>query len=178
MSELERLRKEAKHLVRAHRAGDAHARARAAAVLGARSERRFALADAHFVLARERGHTSWAELRHAFGPPLAALMEQERGEVIVPSGLAYADGEPVEILVRKRLHRYDLSDRGRAVEKAGKAPGWYEVADHAVEPMNVARQGQVFVGAHPQSVEALESFVRRLADASRAVHEALLGLDE
>jgi hypothetical protein len=176
--ELERLRKEAKRLVRAHRSGDADALARAAAVLGGRAERRFVLTDAQYVLARERGHGSWADLLRALESPLAALMREERGEVVVPSGLAYGDGEPVEIRVRKRLHRYDLSDRGRAVAKAGRPPGWYEVAELAVEPMNVGRNGHVFVPAHPRSVEALESIVRRLADASRAVHEALLVLDE
>jgi hypothetical protein len=176
VSELERLRKEAKRLVRDHRAGDAEARARADAVLGGRE--RFLLTDAQYVLARERGRSSWAELRHGLASPLAALMEREVGEVVVPSGLAYGDGEPVEIHVRKRLHRYDLSDRSRAVDKAGKRPGWHEVADLAAEPMNVARGGRVFVGAHPHDVAALQSIVHRLADASRAVHEALLVLDE
>jgi hypothetical protein len=176
VSELERLRRDAKRLVRDHRAGNPAARARAAAVLGERD--RFLLTDAQFVLAREHGHRSWAELRRAAESPLAALMQQEVGEVVVASGLAYGDGEPVEILVRKRLHRYDLSDRGRALEKAGTPPGWYEVADLAAEPMNVDRRGRVFVQAHPHSVQALETMVRRLADASRVAHEAFLVLDE
>jgi hypothetical protein len=178
VSELERLKKDAKRLVKDHRTGAADARARAAAVLGDRADHRFALTDAQFVLARERGHVTWADLRRALESPLAALMRQERGEVVVASGLAYGDGEPVEVHVRKRLHRYDVSDRGRAVAKAGRAPGWYEAADLAAEPMNVGRNGHVFVPAHPRSVEALESIVRRLADASRAVHETLLVLDE
>jgi hypothetical protein len=128
------------------------------------------------VLARERGHRSWAELRRALESPIAWLMRQEVGEVVVPAGLAYGDGEPVEILVRKRLHRYELSDRGRAVAKAGKPPGWHEVAERAVEPMNVDRGGTVFVPA--VQGRDLDDLVRRLADASRAVHEALLALDE
>jgi hypothetical protein len=174
--ELERLRKEAKRLVRDHRAGEGDARARAAAVLGDRAERRFALADAQFVLARERGHGSWTELRRALESPLAALVRQEVGEVVVASGLAYGDGEPVDVLVRKRLHRYLLTDRGRAVAKSGKPRGWREPAEWAAEPMNVDRNGVVFVPA----VEGrdLDDLVRRLADASRAVHEALLVLDE
>jgi hypothetical protein len=178
VSELERLRKDAKRLVRDHRAGDADAVGRAAAVLGDRAARRFSLTDAQYVVARERGRSSWAELRRALESPLAALMQQEVGEVVVPSGLAYGDGEPVQIHVRKRLAVYDLSDRGRAVEKAGKPPGWYEVAELAVEPMNVARPGQVFVGARPRNVDRLEWIVRELGDASRRVHEALLVLDE
>jgi hypothetical protein len=105
---------------------------------------------------------------------LAELTGIERGEAVVASGLVYGDGEPVEILVRKRLHRYLLTDCGRAAEKAGKPPGWREVAELAGLPMNVDRQGTVFVPA----VEGrdLDDLLVRLADASRAVHEALLDL--
>ena len=106
---------------------------------------------------------------------IAALAAEERGEAVVDSGLAYGDGEPVEILVRKRLHRFLPSDRGRAVAKAGKPDGWLEVAERAAEPMNVDRQGVVFVPA--VAGRDLESRLVRLADASRAVHEALLVLD-
>ena len=107
---------------------------------------------------------------------LAALAEVERGEALIDSGLAYGDGEPVVVRVRKRLHRYDLDDLGRAVAKGGKPAGWLEVAEDAVEPMNVARGGRVFVPV----VEGGDSadVVVRLADASRAVHEALLDLTE
>ena len=172
---LHRYRADAKALLRAHRAGEAEATERAAAALGDRAEQRFLLADAQFVIAREHGLRSWAALRRQV-LPLAALAAEERGEVVVDSGLAYGDGEPVEILVRKRQHRYLLSDRGRATEKAGKPPGWREPAAWAAEPMNVDRQGAVFVPA----VEGreLESLLVRLADASRAVHEALLVLDD
>jgi len=58
---------------------------------------------------------------------------------VVDSGLAYADGEPVRVLVRKRLYRYMVSDGGRAIAKSGKPPGWREPAGRAVEPMNVDR---------------------------------------
>jgi hypothetical protein len=107
---------------------------------------------------------------------LAELSGLERGEVVLDSGLAYGDGEPVEVLVRKRLHRYVLSDCGRAAEKAGKPSGWREPAELACLPMNVDRQGTVFVPV----VEGrdLGDLVVRLADASRAVHEALLALDD
>jgi hypothetical protein len=107
---------------------------------------------------------------------LAELSGLERGETVVDSGLAYGDGELVWVLVRKRLHRYVLSDRGRAVEKSGKPSGWHDAAELAGLPMNVDRQGTVFVPA----VEGrdLEDLLVRLADASRAVHEALLVLDE
>jgi hypothetical protein len=171
---LEHYRREAKELVRAFRAGDEDVRERAAAVGG---RDRFLLADAQLVLAREHGFPSWAAFRRAIeDSPMDGLDRVERGEVVVDSGLAYADGEPVEILVRKRLYRYMLSDRGRAIEKSGKPPGWREAAERAVEPMNVDRQGIVFVptvaGPH------LPRLIERLADASRAVHEAVIVLVE
>jgi hypothetical protein len=168
---LEHYRREAKELVRAHRAGDEAVRERAAAVGG---RDRFLLADAQLVLAREHGFPSWTAFRRAVDAPLDALEQVERGEVVVDSGLDYADGEPVRVLVRKRLYRYTLSDRGRAIEKSGTPPGWREAAERAVEPMNVDRQGNVVVptvaGPH------LTRFVERLADASRAVHEAVIVL--
>ena len=107
---------------------------------------------------------------------LAELSRLERGEIGIDSGLAYGDGEPVEVLVRKRLHRYVLSDQGRAVEKAGKPSGWREAAEIACLPMNVDRQGTVFVPI--VEGRGIEDLVVRLADASRSVHEALLALDE
>ncbi len=175
--DLDHYRNEAKALVRAFRAGERPARKRAAAVLGARAEGRFLLSDAQFVLAREHDRSSWAELRHSIETsPLAGLAELDRGELVVDSGLAYGDGEPVEILIRKRLHRYLLTDRGRAVAKSGKLPGWREAAERAVEPMNVDRKGTVFVPA--VQGRALHDLLVRLADASRAVHEALLVLDQ
>ena len=107
---------------------------------------------------------------------LSTLVQTERGEIVVDSGLAYGDGEAIDVLVRKRLHRYVLSDQGRAVEKAGKATGWREAAETAGLPMNVDRQGTVFVPV--VDGRDIEDLVVRLADASRAVHEALLALDE
>ena len=175
--DLEHYRNEAKAFVRAFRAGDAAARERAVAVLGADAGRRFLLSDAQFVLAHEHGMRSWSELRRAVqASPLARLAQLERGEIAVDSGLVYGDGEPVEVLVRKRLHRYVLSDQRRAVEKAGQPPGWREAAETACLPMNVDRQGTVFVPASRAATS--ESLVVRLADASRAVHEALLVWDE
>ena len=172
---LEHYRREAKELLRAHGAGDESARARVAAALPGRE--RFRLADAQLVLAREHGLRSWAELRRAIeASPLAALAAQERGELELDSGLRYGDGEPVVVLVRKRLHRYTVSDRGRAIAKAGRPPGWREAAERAVEPMNVDRQGVVFVPF--AAGRDVEDIAVRLADASRAVHEAVLVLVE
>ena len=145
---LEHYRRQAKELVRAFRTGDEVVRERVAAVVG--SSGRFLLADAQLVLAREHDCRSWAEFRRLIErSPLDELAALERGEVVVDSGLAYADNEPVRVLVRKRLQRYTLSDRGRAIEKSGKPPGWREAAQRAVEPMNVDRQGTVFVPTSP-----------------------------
>lgn len=171
---MEHYRREAKALVRAYREGDADVLERAERVLGDRG--RFLLSDAQFVLACEHGFASWAAFRTAIeASPLDELAKLERGEIVVDSGLAYGDGERVEILVRKRLHRYDLDDRGRAVEKAGRRPGWHEIAQRAGEPMNVARNGEVCVFA--TAGRDIASLLVRLADASRRVHEALLDLE-
>jgi hypothetical protein len=170
---LEHYRNEAKELQRAWQAGEAAARERADALGGDR----FLLADAQLVVAREHGFRSWADFRQIVETsPLDRLAADERGEAVVDSGLTYGDGEPVRILVRRRLHRYTLTDLGRGIEKAGKPPGWLEAAELAVEPMNIDRQGTVFVptvaGRH------LPEVIVRLADASRAVHEAVIVLVE
>ena len=62
---LEQLRKQAKDLLKAYRAGDPPALARFQAHdPRAISEKRVALADAQLVLAREYGFRSWAKLKH------------------------------------------------------------------------------------------------------------------
>jgi hypothetical protein len=178
---MEHFRKQAKALVRAYRAGDRAAVERAELVLGARAHTRFLLTDAQHVVAREQGLRTWIDLLRSHRAAtvegaLAELAQVERGEALVDSGLRYGDGEPVVIRVRKRLQRYDLDDRGRAVGKGGRSPGWLEVAEEAAEPMNVGRNGAVFVPALEWS--HLADLLVRLADSSRAVHEALLDLSE
>jgi hypothetical protein len=100
----------------------------------------------------------------------------ERGEVRIDSGLAYGDGDPVRVLVRKRGHRYDLTDDGAAVRKAG-VRGWLPVAEAVVADywMNVNRGGVVCVGA----VEGrdLASLAARIAETSLAVYQELLEAD-
>jgi Ankyrin repeats (many copies) len=63
--DLERYKKDAKALVRAHRAGDDEAIARAADVLGERARERFQLSDAQHVVAVEHGYNTWPELKRA-----------------------------------------------------------------------------------------------------------------
>jgi len=178
-ADLDYYRKRAKALVRAHRRGDAEARARAARVLGDRD--RFVLADALHVIAQEHGLRSWPELKRSVESSRAgtSLTDLSDGaEEIVIFDLAYVDGEPVQVRVRRRSHRIDIDDRGEAVERAGRPPGWLAVAEAVVEShnLNVNRRGVVFVPAVVG--RDLDSLARRVGEASLAVHGALLELDD
>jgi hypothetical protein len=190
--DLEFYRKEAKALLHAHRGGRADAVARAAAVLGERARARFRLSDAQHVLAVEHGHRSWGAFRRAIqatrpagdealAPIRTALAEAEdtwgeRGDVVIDTGMSYAPGQPVLILVRKRGHRYDLSDDGAAVRGAGSPQGWLEATDRLVaeEGFNVSRAGVLFVPVVEGRDQA--QLVWRLAAASLAVYDELLEL--
>jgi hypothetical protein len=176
--DLEHYRKQAKALVRAFHDGDSAVVERANAVLGRRARDRFQLSDAQYVIAVEHGHVSWADFRHACETSgLDALAAVERGEIVLPSELRYTEGLPVEVFVRKRMHRYAIDDGGAAVRLAAKPQGWLAVAEDVVEELslNVNRRGVVFVGTvYPRM---LESLVSRVAETSLAVYEALLELD-
>jgi hypothetical protein len=94
-------------------------------------------------------------------------------DVVVATDLSYAPDVPVEIVVRKRGWRFDVSDGGRAVELAGRPSGWLAVGELVVDAhaLNVNRSGVVFV----QSNEArLERLIARVADCSVALHQELL----
>jgi hypothetical protein len=176
--DVEHYRKQAKALVRAFRDGDSPAVQRAVAALGPRARERFQLSDAQHVIAVEHDHSSWADFRRACETSgLDALAELERGEIVLPSELRYTEVRPVEVFVRKRLHRYAIDDGGAAVRLAGKPRGWLAVAEEVVEELHldVNRRGVVFVGTvYPRM---LESLVSRVADASLVVYEALLELE-
>jgi hypothetical protein len=176
--DVEHYRKQAKALVRAFRDGAAVVVGRAVAVLGRRARERFQLSDAQYVIAVEHGHASWAEFRRACeAKSLDALAGVERGEIVLPSELRYTEGLPVEVFVRKRMHRYAIDDGGAAVRLADKPQGWLDVAEEVVEEpsLNVNRRGVVFVGTvYPRMLEGL---VSRVAEASLAVYEALLELE-
>jgi hypothetical protein len=176
-ADLDYYRKHAKALVRAHRRGEAEARARAARSLGDRD--RFLLADALHVIAREYGLRSWPELKRAVeasraNTGLASL--PDGGEALVPFEIAYVDGEPVRVRVRRRDRRVDIDDLGEGVERAGRPPGWLPVAEAVVERhnLNVNRRGVVFVPA--VMGRDLDRLAKRVAEASYAVHAALLEL--
>jgi hypothetical protein len=120
--------------------------------------------------ALERARTALAEASKSWG---------ERGEARIATSLRFGDGEEVEILVRKRGRRYDLSDEGAAVRKADvEGSAWLEVAERVVaaQGMNVNRKGVVFVPA----VEGRDvaSLTVRLAETVVAVYDELLGLEQ
>jgi hypothetical protein len=114
------------------------------------------------------------EMRHALETAAAAW--GETGAIRLPSGLEYRDGEPVVIVIRKRGHRYDLSDEGAAVRKA-RTRGWLPVAEDVVAAygMNVNRRGVVFVPA--VAGRDLAALAASLAETSLAVYRELLEAD-
>jgi hypothetical protein len=163
---MEYQRKQAKDLVRAFRAGEPAALQRAAAVLGARAQDRFLLSDAQHVVASEQGFRTWSELKRA-------KVRSAEGNDAVATDLVYTAEEPVEVVVRKRGWRFDVSDGGRAVELAGRPSGWLATAEQVVAAyaLNVNRRGVVFV----QTNEArLERLVARVAECSVALYQELL----
>jgi len=165
---VERHRRQAKLLLRSVRGGDAAAIERARRVVGDRLSERFVLADAQHVVAVEAGARSWADLLH--GQPAERL--------VVADELVYAPGEPVRVLVRRRGGRYLISDEGRAVALAGRPSRWLEVAKRVVErerALNVNRRGVVFVPSVEGGADR-ERLVRRVAEASLALHDELLEL--
>ena len=104
----------------------------------------------------------------------------ERGEVVLDGGVAYVDRDPVLVRVRKRAHRYTVDDDGGAVARAGRPSGWHELARRIAEEeywLNVNRRGVVCVPAVEGGVD-LAWLSLRTADASAAVYQALLELDD
>lgn len=164
---MEYQRKQAKDLVRAFRAGEPNARQRAEAVLGARAQERFLLSDAQHVVAREQVFRTWTELKRAQN------VSKGTRDVVVATDRVYAPDEPVEIVVRRRGWRFDISDGGRAVELAGRASGWLDTAEQVVDTyaLNVNRRGVVFVQCNESRVDSL---VARVADCSVALYQELL----
>ncbi|HEY2218379.1 MAG TPA: hypothetical protein VGH35_03505 [Gaiellaceae bacterium] len=74
-----------------------------------------------------------------------------------------------------------FSDEARGVEAAGRPAGWLPVAQQVVRDLdlNINRRGVVFVASPLSRPFAWRrSLERRVGDASVAVYEALLELDE
>ena len=111
-----------------------------------------------------------------FGAALSAA----DGEALVAPGARYTDLEPVVIRIRKRGHRFDLDDRGAAVELADRPHGWLAVAQQVVaaEGMNVNRAGVVFVPAVEHGRLDVVTLAVRLAETSAAVFGVLLELED
>ncbi len=117
---LEQLRKQAKDLLRACRAGDPHALARLAAHLPHRAAPRAApgdgppprLADALLVIAREAGFASWPRFKTALVAEPAAALSQEPTRVMRPPTARQA---AMHALAE---HVVDLARRGETEELA------------------------------------------------------------
>ncbi|MFZ1994474.1 MAG: hypothetical protein WAU75_10210 [Solirubrobacteraceae bacterium] len=165
---LEHCRKDAKGLLRAVRAGDADALARARAVVGERVQQRFALSDAQHVVANERGYRSWPVLARAVAEPA-------RAESVVETGLQYRPGDRVRVWVLHRERRVSVSDHGMALQKAG-APSGRERACaqvHAELDVNITRGGVIWlpvVAVGPSE----EAVARRVGRASLVFFQELL----
>jgi hypothetical protein len=101
-----------------------------------------------------------------------------RGEIAIDSGLSYAHNDPVQIRIRRRGRRYDLTDMARAIDRAGRPAGWLNRISRLVgeEGFNVNRRGVVFVPAVEGRDIAALAF--RLARISRTVYLDLLDLGE
>ena len=119
-------------------------------------------------------HDRLEAIRAALGEALASWGES--GETMLETGQLFVPGEPTRIFIRKRGRNYDLDDRGRATELAGKPSGWLPVAKRVVaeEGFNVNRAGVVF--APVVEGRDLALLALRLADTSRAVFAELLEL--
>ena len=90
--------------------------------------------------------------------------------------MQYGSGTPVQVVVKRREGRVDVSDGGIAVELAGTPPGWRDVARRIELEycVNVSRQGIVFLPvARCFTVEEIEE---RIAAASVALYQDLLDL--
>jgi hypothetical protein len=87
----------------------------------------------------------------------------------------------VRVTVRTREGWVHFSDEACGVDAAGCPAGWLPVAQQVVRELdlNVNRRGVVFVSAPlSRPLSWRRSLERRVADASIAVYEALLELDE
>jgi hypothetical protein len=116
--------------------------------------------------------------RSDVGHDVVVAQVTERSGKVHETGLTYVPGRLIRIRVRRRGIRYDIDDMGGAVAIAGRPAGWPAAAERTVAALgwNVNREGVVFV----QAVEGrdIDALVRRTAEASATVLDALLELDE
>ena len=110
---LEQLRKQAKDLLRAYRAGEEIARKSAAEAVPRSAVRSFSLADAQFVIARESGFNSWTHLKRH--------IEEARRSRIAPCQGFAADLAAI-------FHTDDAAALARIHEFLGRTPAVYRFA--------------------------------------------------
>jgi ankyrin repeat protein len=101
-----------------------------------------------------------------------------RAGIVRVTELSYMPGRPIRVSVRRRGHRYDIDDMGTAVAIAGRPPGWREAAERAVQAVgwNINRDGIVLM--HAVEGRDIDALVLRTAEASAAVLEAILEIEE
>lgn len=101
-----------------------------------------------------------------------------RSERVVDTGLEYVPGDSVLVRVVKRDGRTNVSDAGVAVARAGRPPGWRDVAQRIDDELvvNVSRQGVVFLPAEGRRGLPEKDVVRRIGEASLALYQDLLEL--
>ncbi len=100
-----------------------------------------------------------------------------RSDTLIDSGLQYTPGEGVRVWLMRRDERVSVSDRGAAVERAGRPQGFREACRRVAAELvvNVDRNGVVelpVVKAGPGE----RVIVQRIAEASLALYEDLLDL--
>jgi hypothetical protein len=127
---------------------------------------------------RDRIHDAtplgWSE--HVGRDDIAVLLD--RNEEVIDTGLEYVPGDPVTVrVVRRRL--VWVADDGRAVARADTPPGWREVAERLADELvvNVSRAGVVSLPVVPAG-PGFEAIVRRVGEASLALYQEILELDD
>ena len=171
---LEQLRKAAKDLVRAHRAGDDAARARVAAS-HPRAAEPLKLSDAQLVIAREHGFPSWPRLRAyvdrvtAHGPGLQHAYHEdleyydERAYGLLASA---EDGTEGAVAAFAR-HEAPLTRAGARVVVAGAHgfPSWAALRRHVA---GLRDTGEPFARAYraveAHDIEALQALLDRFPE--------------
>ena len=97
---------------------------------------------------------------------------------LVETGFEYLPGDPVVLRIARHKFPY-VRDDGGAVERAGRPPGWRDVAERLARRLgvNISRGGVVSLPVVPAG-PGLDSIVERVADASLGLYQALFELEE
>jgi hypothetical protein len=108
----------------------------------------------------------------------AELVHAETREWSIETGLEYGPGDPVVLRAVQRRHLY-VGDGGGAVARAGKPPGWRDIADQIADAsiVNIARNGSVSLPVVEQG-PGFDAIADRVARASLMLYEELLELDD